>query len=212
LSKKLKITLLGATGAVGGIYLTLALGAGHQVLALVRDPAKLDPREGLTVMAGDATQPEDVAAAIANADVVVSCVGGSKGVHIMESTARSVLDAARLLQNPPKSIFISSLGCSGSSWLIKLVSIIIGGRKTFADYDKADILISRENTVPYVLVRPTGFTDNPGTGKYTVFRSGGTFAKLIPRADVAKFLFDATTTNTWDGPGGVQLGGYQEGK
>lgn len=204
--------MLGATGAVGGIYLKLALGAGHQVLALVRDAAKLEPSDGLTMMIGDATQPTNVAAAIANADVVVSCVGGSKGVHIMESTARSVLDAARQHQNPPKTIFISSLGCSGSSWLIKLVSIIIGGRKTFADYDKADNLISKEDTVPYVLVRPTGFTNDPGTGKYTVFKSGGTFAKLIPRADVAKFLFDATITNNWDGPGGVQLGGYREAK
>ncbi len=212
MSKQLKIALLGATGAVGGIYLKRALAAGHQVVALVRDSSKLEQCEGLTVMKGDTTQSSDVAAVIANADVVVSCVGNSKDVHIMESTARSVLEAARARQTPPKTIFISSLGCSGTSWPIKMVSILMGGKKTFRDYNQADILISSEAEVPYVLVRPTGFTDKPGTGKYTVFRSGGTFAKLIPRADVAQFLFDATTTNTWDGPGGVQLGGYKDAK
>lgn len=207
---KRTIALLGATGKVGGLYLARALEAGHEVRALARDPAKLSPEEGLTVIKGDATQPADVTALIKDADVVVSCVGNSKDTYIMESTARSVLDAAGAEISPPKAIFISSLGCSGTSWQVKMISILLGGKRTFADYEAADKLISAETTVPYVLVRPTGFTDLPGTGKYTVFRKGGTFARRIARADVAQFLLDATVADTWDGPGGVQLGGFKE--
>jgi len=56
-------------------------------------------------------------------------------------------------------------------------------------------------------VRPTGLTDEAGTGKYTVYDSGITFAKRISRSDLAQFLFDATSKSTWDGQGGFQLGG-----
>ena len=153
--KKLGIALLGATGKVGGLYLKLALEAGFNVRALVRDPGKLPPREGLMVVKGDSTQSSDVAALIADVDVLVSCVGNSKNNYIMAQTARCVLGAARALSTPPKTVFISSLGCSGTSWAIKMFSILLGGKRTFDDYDAADGLISRETTVPYVLVRPT---------------------------------------------------------
>lgn len=210
MTEKPKITLLGASGAVGRLYLDLALTAGFEVLALVRDPSKLDQRDGLTIMKGDVTNDADIIAAVAEANVVVSSIGNTNKALVMERTTRLVLDAARAQPALPKCIFISSLGCSGTSWLIKMVSILLGGKKVFEDYDKADALISGEAAVPYVLVRPTGYTDGPGTGRYTIFRSGVTFAKLIPRADVAQFLFDATTATTWDGPGGVQLGGFNE--
>jgi len=207
MTKTLNIALLGATGKVGGLYLELAMEAGHQVVALARDPDKVPSRKGLVVIKGDATKNSDVAALVAGADVVVSCVGNSKRTYIMEQTAQNVLDAARVRPNPPKSVFISSLGCSGTSWLIKTISILLGGKKTFADYDAADRLIAKETVVPYVLVRPTGLTDLPASGKYTVFRKGITFANRITRADLARFLLDATVEATWDGPDGVQLGG-----
>jgi len=208
--EKINIALLGATGKVGGLYLNLALEAGFNVLALARDPVKLHPKEGLTVIKGDSDQPSDVAALVSDVDVVVSCVGNSKGTYIMERTARNVLNAASSRPTPPKVVFITSLGCSGTSWAIKMISILLGGKRAFEDYDAADGLIEGETTVPYVLVRPTGLTDLPGTGKYTVFRKGGTFAKRIARADVAQFLFDATVSSAWNGPGGIQLGGFKD--
>ncbi|MCJ8322584.1 MAG: SDR family oxidoreductase [Rhizobiales bacterium] len=207
MSEPLKITLLGATGAVGRLYLDLALNAGYQVVALVRDSAKLEQRDGLTIIQGDTKNADDVAAATVDVNVIVSCVGETKEGPVMELTARSVLAAARTQESPPKTIFISSLGCGGTSWIVKLLSILMGGRQVFDDYNKADALISNEQTVPYVLVRPTGLTDEAATGKYAVYKSGVTFVKRISRSDMAQFLFDATTKNDWDGQGGFQLGG-----
>jgi putative NADH-flavin reductase len=203
----LKIALLGATGRVGGAYLQLALTSGHQVTALVRDPQKLTAQDHLNLIKGDATSPEDVARVVAGADVVVSCIGTPKQTDGMERTALAVLAAARDQPKPPKCIFVSSLGCGGSSPLIKLISIMLGGAKTFADYDKADALILKEHAVPHVLVRPTGFADIRPTGTYRTARSGGTFFNRISPDDVARFLFDATTSSDWDGPGAVHLGG-----
>ena len=45
--------------------------------ALVRDPAKLAARAGLTVLAGDVLDPAAVAATIAGADAVLSGLGGA---------------------------------------------------------------------------------------------------------------------------------------
>lgn len=59
----MNLLLIGATGFVGSALLTEALQRGHRVTALVRDPAKLQPREGLTVLQGDASDAATVARA-----------------------------------------------------------------------------------------------------------------------------------------------------
>ncbi len=52
--EEMKIALLGATGFVGTALLSEALARGHQITAIVRDPAKLSTRHDLlTVEAGD---------------------------------------------------------------------------------------------------------------------------------------------------------------
>lgn len=68
----MKITLIGATGFVGTAVLAEALARGHAVTVLARDPVKLAARPGLSVLAGDALDPAQVAAAARGADAVVS--------------------------------------------------------------------------------------------------------------------------------------------
>ena len=50
----MNIALIGATGFVGSAVLQELLQRGHRVTALARNPAKLAPREGLTVREADA--------------------------------------------------------------------------------------------------------------------------------------------------------------
>lgn len=68
----MNITLIGATGFVGTPLLSELLSRGHAVTVLTRNPAKLAARPGLHVAVGDATRPDDVAAAARGADAVVS--------------------------------------------------------------------------------------------------------------------------------------------
>jgi len=73
----MKLAIFGATGTVGVPLVAQALDAGHQVRVLARDPTKVtraDP--SLTVLAGDAKDPEAVTATVAGADAVVSALGG----------------------------------------------------------------------------------------------------------------------------------------
>ena len=71
------IALFGATGRVGGRLLEYALAEGHTVRALVRDPAKLAPRDGLTILAGVVLDPAKVHATVAGADAALSGLGGA---------------------------------------------------------------------------------------------------------------------------------------
>jgi putative NADH-flavin reductase len=69
----MKITLIGATGFVGSRLLREALTRGHQVTAIVRDPAKLtETNDQLTVVTGDVNNPEQLAQQLAGHDVVIN--------------------------------------------------------------------------------------------------------------------------------------------
>ena len=205
----MRIGLFGATGSVGGHFLNKTLAAGHEVTALVRKPEKFREHTNLSVLKGDVTSPSDVAKVFIGADLAVSCLGNVKGVLIMEKATEAILQAAAEQSNPPKCLFISSVGCSGTSWVVKQLLQIIGGRAGFADYERADARISREANIPYVLIRPAALKEKPGNGKYRVFQGDGTFVRPIAKEDVAEFLFDAISRNQWDGRGGFQLAGMK---
>jgi putative NADH-flavin reductase len=205
----MRIALFGATGAVGGHFLNKALAAGHEVTALVRTPEKLRENTSLSALKGEVTSPSDVAKPISGADVVVSCLGNVKGVLIMEKAAEAILQASAEQSKPPKCLFVSSIGCGGTSWVVKQMLQLIGGRSSFVDYERADSRISLEGEVPYVLVRPAALKEKSGNGKYRVFQGDGTFARPMAKEDVAEFLLDAISSNQWDGRGGLQLAGMK---
>lgn len=72
----MKIVLFGATGMIGSRIAAEALGRGHRVTAVARDPRKLeggDPR--LEVVVGDVLSADSVAEVVRGADAVVSAVG-----------------------------------------------------------------------------------------------------------------------------------------
>ena len=205
----MNIALLGATGAVGGHFLNKALAAGYEVKALVRTPEKLRKDASLSALKGDVANPVDVAELIRGTDVVVSCLGNVKGVLIMEKAAEAILQAAAEQSNPPKCLFVSSIGCGAMSWLVNQMLQMIGVRSIFADYERADARISREGEVPYVLVRPAALKEKPGNGKYRVFQGDGTLTRPMAKEDVAEFLLDAISSNQWGGHGGLQLAGMK---
>lgn len=68
----MKIALIGATGFVGAPLLEELLQRGHQVTVLARNPGKLAPRPGLSVVAADAQDAAQVRQAVAGHDAVIS--------------------------------------------------------------------------------------------------------------------------------------------
>jgi len=68
----MQIALYGATGKSGSRILTELLSRGHQVTAIVRDPAKLAEQQGLAIVQGDVSSADAIAKKIKGADAVVS--------------------------------------------------------------------------------------------------------------------------------------------
>lgn len=67
------VVLYGATGKVGSEILKELLRRGHRVTAVVRDPAKLAPQPGLTVVKGDLNGPvSEIKKVVEGKDAVIS--------------------------------------------------------------------------------------------------------------------------------------------
>lgn len=76
----MKLAIFGVTGTVGEVLLTRALGDGHDVQALVRDPDRLTVRDDrLRIIAGDAVDPSAVRNTVSGTEAVFSTLGGPRG-------------------------------------------------------------------------------------------------------------------------------------
>lgn len=81
-----KLALFGATGNIGSRILDEALHRGHEVTAIVRDPAKLAARPGLATVAGDITRPDSYTSALQGADAAIVSVsprGNTTGAQLL---------------------------------------------------------------------------------------------------------------------------------
>ena len=152
------IAVLAATGATGQQLLTQALERGHDVVALVRDPGRLDvpasPR--LRVARADVHDPDSVVTALAGVDAIVSGLGTSRkappGTLTAGATAlgaaasrRGVPAAAGTGGNAPNVVWLSAYGSGTSAgragaltrWLLHVAI----GTQELADKAQADELL-----------------------------------------------------------------------
>lgn len=85
----MKVAILGATGFVGSALLKEALDRGHIVTAIVRQPEKLEKREGLTVKVGDVYDTASLPALIRGNDAVISAFNpGWKDPNLYDDQVR----------------------------------------------------------------------------------------------------------------------------
>jgi hypothetical protein len=98
----MRIVLFGAAGNIARRIAREALGRGHQITAVVRDPSFFQPYDDrLTVVKGDATDPASVAAVSAGADAIVSALssrpgGNNRPPSSLTAAAHALIAGARL--------------------------------------------------------------------------------------------------------------------
>ncbi|GAA3176290.1 MULTISPECIES: NAD(P)-dependent oxidoreductase [Streptomyces] len=110
-----QLAIFGANGTIGSRIVQEALRRGHQVTAVVRDPAKLtlsDPN--LTVTTGDVLDPESVAKAATGQDAVISAVGGGDGpghIATIKPAAEALVAGLRTLgDRAPRLLTVGGAG------------------------------------------------------------------------------------------------------
>ncbi|MEU4504618.1 NAD(P)H-binding protein [Streptomyces sp. NPDC024089] len=190
----MRITVFGATGGVGQEIVRQALAAGHEVTAVVRDPARLPvPLSDVQVhTAARMDDPEALREAVAGRDAVLSALGsrGRKADGVAERLTGSVL-AAMETEGVRRLLVVSAAPVgprpADDPLPDRLARKVIGAvlKEVYADLTLMEAALARSAT-DWTSVRPPKLTDGPLTGKYRT-AVGGTprSGRTISRADVA---------------------------
>lgn len=189
----MKLTVFGATGGIGRELVRQALDAGHEVTAVVRDPARLGVTgDRLEVVRSDLAGPEELWAAVRGRHAVLSGLGarGRKDAGVAARLTRTVL--AAMEAEGVRRLLVVSAGPVGPSpaddgaldrGMRGLVSAIL--KDVYADLREMEAELARSGT-DWTSVRPPRLRDKPLTGRYrTVVGGFPPKGRFIARADVA---------------------------
>jgi uncharacterized protein YbjT (DUF2867 family) len=198
---RMKMTVFGATGRIGGDVVRQALDAGHKVTAVVRDPAGFDishPELEVATVPG-LTNPEVLRPVLEGSDAAISGVGprGRKDGPVASSATRGILRAMEA-SGVRRFVAVSAVPVGpvpeGESFLnrrILLPFISVFARDVYADLAEMEDEIRRSAT-EWTVVRPPRLVSKPLTGKYrTVVGANVPRGYSISRADVAHLMLAA---------------------
>ncbi|NUW43922.1 NAD(P)-dependent oxidoreductase [Nonomuraea rhodomycinica] len=171
----MRITVFGASGRTGWRVVGQALEAGHEVTAVVRDPAALE-RHGLrgprlTVVRADVMDPAAIGPAVAGRDAVVSAIGPrGRGPTTVCADATASIIEAMTAEEVRRLVVVSASGFvrEGDGPLTRLVAKPILNRvlrHAFADMRHMEELV-RASGLDWTIVRPPQLTEGPRTGAY----------------------------------------------
>lgn len=198
----MKIAVLGATGRTGRPLVAELVRRGHEVSALVRDPAKLPPDPAVRVVVGDSRDPEALARLLAGADAVLSALGPTaKEPSLHQDTTRILIEAMRTA-DVRRFVGMSGAGIDVPgdqksrrdkiiSWLVQRLGGPVPADKV-ADYE-----LWAASDLDWTLVRAPRLNENPATGAIEHDAHRSARSTLLTRADLAAFLADT-----------VENGGY----
>nr|WP_294944571.1 SDR family oxidoreductase [uncultured Mucilaginibacter sp.] len=200
----MKLFIAGANGGIGRQAVEQALAAGHQVTALVRDPAKLAIHHvNLRIVQGDIMQPETFEHHLEGQEAVISALGVSGGSLFSDKpTTLYSQGNANLVkamgQYGVKRIFCISASALDISpvipWYYRLAAKYIVQKllkHMYADLRRMESIIKASGT-DWTIIRPPQLTNEPATGRYrtalNVFLEN---CLKISRANVAHFIVNS---------------------
>jgi uncharacterized protein YbjT (DUF2867 family) len=190
----MKLLVLGATGPTGQIVVDQALAAGHSVRALVRTPGKLTTTHPeLEVVTGQATDPADVAKAMAGVDAVISTLGAMKGTVITDATKAIIAGSAqtgvrRVVMLSSFAVARDRLGGAAKAMTGLAMGAVIKDKSAAED-------LLRDSDLDWTVVHAVRLSNGPATGSAKVLPDTVRLhvSSSISRADVATLLIDAVT-------------------
>ena len=169
----MNIALIGATGFIGAPILSELLSRGHQVTVLARNPSKLAPQPGLTVVAADALDAKQVAQAVAGHEAVISAYNpgwSEPKIHDLHLEAsQAIVDGVK--QAGVKRLLV--VGGAGSLYVAPGQQLVDTPQFP-AQYKQGALAarealnrIKRETTLDWSFVSPPiGLAPGERTGKY----------------------------------------------
>lgn len=199
-----KILVLGATGPTGRHIVTQAVQRGYDVTALVRSPEKAADMQDVRLVVSDARDETALRQAVKGRDAVISALGtpaSPAGEVTFLSTATRALFSAMKAEQVSRFVALTGIGAGDSAghggFLFDKLIFPLLLRKVYADKNRQETII-RDSGLDWTIVRPSILNNKPGgiairtLTDLTDFHGG-----TIAREDVARFVVDQITSDTW---------------
>lgn len=203
----MKLVVLGATGGTGQHVVAQALAKGHEVTAMVRDPAKVQTKhERLRVVSGDVTNAADLEKVLSGADAVISAVGPREKNDPICARAAEAVVAAMKKTGVRRVVWTSASGVGDSlgpittaSWIFGKVIIPLLLKKPYENHFKAEETL-RASGLDFTVARPLQLVDKKTSGAVTANLGDQKLGGLkIAREDVAAFLVEEAVSPKYTG-------------
>ena len=197
----MKVIVFGGTGTIGRLVVEQAVEQDHEVTLLTRNPSLVGPPDPrVHVVEGDVFDARAIAPVIAGHDAVVVTLGGGRKGGVRARGTAAIIEAMRA--TGVRRLVVQSLIGVGDSreqlnffWKRLMFGLLLRG--AYADHVEQERL-TRASGLEWTIVRPGSFTDGPRTGSYR--RGFGPQEKTslkVSRADVAEFVVEQLTDDTW---------------
>ena len=188
---RLRLVVLGATGATGLEVVRQAIERGHSVTALVRSPDRLAALENrITTRKGDLLDSAQLVQVIEGNDAVISAFGprlplSKADAHLLQQYATALTSAME--QTAVRRVVVESVAFLFRDSIIPPAYLL--GRLLFpaivADSAAMEDVFEK-SALEWTMVRPPELTNKPYTGRYRVRENHlPRFGFKVSRADVA---------------------------
>jgi putative NADH-flavin reductase len=205
----MKITIFGATGALGSECLAQAMDAGHDISVLVRNPDKLPQslRHKVNVIKGDALQKDDVERSLPpGTEAILFTIGVDKNSpqDLCTDVTRHILDLM------PRLAIDRLVWCGGGSTFVEQDQITFGAKfvrwfsETFLSlrhFDKEHQyeLLRQHNDISWIGIRPLQMNTGEKSGHYRLGFDRFSGMSKITFADCAHAMVGMLEQDTWLG-------------
>lgn len=195
----MSVLIVGASGGTGRLLVGQALDAGHEVTALVRDPARLPLQHArLRVMQADVMRPETLV--VGGHDAVLCALGTmpesradrpriQRGVPVCSEGTRNLVSAmreagvSRLVVESSVSVGESRHESRwGAAWLIRRILADV-----MEDKERQESSV-RASGLDWTIVRPAKLRDGPISGRVRVGEGLRWGFGRVSRADTAAVM------------------------
>lgn len=204
----MKITLFGATGALGSECLKQSVAAGHELTVLVRNAAKLseDLKQGVTVVEGDALNRDDIAKVLPEGtQAILFAIGVDKHSpdNLCTDITRHIFDCMRGRPGIDRFVW-----CGGGSTFFDGDQITFGAKivrwiaatfmsKRHFDKENQYLLLKETNDIRWFGVRPLQMKAGEHKGQYRLGYDTFSGASQISFADCADAMMSMLNDDQW---------------
>lgn len=200
----MRILVVGATGGTGREVVRLGREAGHEMVAMVRQPVGGEANSFADAFVADVLEPEQVAKAVVGVDAVISCLGVKLGqeVGLVRSQGTANLVRAMLTEGPARLVAVSSVGVGSSiqaqGWFARRAWPRLVGRDRLDEARRAEEVVTSSG-LEWTVVRPPRLTDRESTGSLVGEDLQTGMQSTLSRCDLAEVLVRSATRGEWSG-------------